>query len=138
MRFLLILLVSYSALAGTGCPSFSEDALRVKLQGVEALKTAKHPLFTLETSKKVVKSVDLKGFDLAAPSYRWDLVLRSSDIARACENVTDEVEVLVCDDANGNGSCRDERAKHQLLPTELRYAYPLLPMDLILRLHSDP
>jgi len=130
--FLILSLLSLNGFAV--CPSFTEESLRVKIQGVEALKAAKRPLFTLETHKKVVKSVDLKGFDLSAPSYRWDLVLRSNDIARACENVADEVEVFVCDDTNANGSCHDEADKRLLEAKELRFAYPTLPMDLILRL----
>lgn len=135
MRLFLLLFVTIHAHAG--CPAFNEESLRVKLKGVEALKAAKHPLFTLETDRKVVKSVDLKGFDLTAPSYRWDLVLRSNDIARACEKESDEVEVFVCDDTNANGRCRDEAGKHLLLSSELRFAYPMLPMDLILNLMSQ-
>ncbi len=134
MRNLAIVSIFLAIAANAKCPPFSEDSLRVKFRGLEVLKTAKKPIFTLETDKKVIKSVDLKTFDLSSPQYRWDLVLRSNDIARSCENETDEIQVMVCDDTNGNGSCRDEADKQVVTSPGLRYAFPMLPMDLILRL----
>jgi len=134
MRLAILFTIGLVYNAFAGCPAFTEESLRVKLRGVESLKTAKRPIFTIETDKKVVKSVELKSFDLSGPSHRWDIVLRSNDIARACENIAEEVEVLVCDDTNLNGSCRDEADKRMLATSGLRFAYPLLPMDLILKL----